>query len=152
MRSAVDDTMEYIDHMAQRLEYYEPSAVVTFLLIRLRIPTNYDGFTYLHTAILLRYAYPLSNLSADVYPFIREKYGHHLNNMTIEAAMRSAIEIGWNRGDFPAWKLMFPTILYSRTKRPTNAEFVDELARILELLCSSAKAYGQRREREVAGR
>ena len=150
MRYAVDDTIEYIDHLAQQLEVYEPASVVTFLLIRLRIPTNFDGFTYLQTAILLRCAYPLSSMSADIYPAIRRLYGDHLTDKTIDSAMRGAILAGWMRGDIQAWKLLLPTVLYAKTQRPSSTEFVGELARIVELLCNCAKGYRRQTAREEA--
>ena len=150
MIRGADDTIEYIDHLAQRLEYYEPASVVTILLILLRIPTNYDGFTYLKAAILLRCQAPLSAMTADIFPAIRRLYGSHLTDKTIDAAMRGAILAGWERGDMQVWKLLFPTVLCAKTQRPSSTEFVGELARIVELLCCCAKGYRRQMVREEA--
>lgn len=150
MRSAVDDTIEYMKYMAPRLEFVEPSSLVTILLIQLRIPTHYDGFTYLHTAIMLRYTYPLSTMAADIYPAIRELYGDHLTDKAIDTSMRGAILTGWKRGDLTAWKRFFPTVLHLESQHPSCMEFVGELARIVELFGSFSKAYRRRKRREEA--
>ena len=150
MRSAVDNTIEYMEYWAPRLAFIEPSSLVTILLIRLRIPTHYDGFTYLKTAILMRYTYPLSTMAADIYPAIRELYGDHLTDKAIDTSMRGAILAGWKQGDLKAWKLFFPTVLYVKSQHPSSMEFVCELARIVELLCSFSKAYRKRKRREEA--
>lgn len=41
MKCAVDDTIEYVKHLAQRLEGYTASSFVLIVLMRLGIPTNY---------------------------------------------------------------------------------------------------------------
>ena len=150
MRSAVDDTIEYIDHLAQQLECYDPSFLILLVLMKLAIPTNYDGFEYLRVAILFRYENPMSTMVNDIYPEIRAMYGRHITNEQIDTAIRGAIQAAWRRTDIHIWKLFFPTILSARIKRPTNTEFIDELARIVELLCNCTEAYARQRCREEA--
>lgn len=151
MRSAIDDTIEYVKHLAQQLDCCDPPFVVLVVLMKLRIPTNYDGFEYLKVAILLRYENPMRTMVNDIYPELRAMYGKHISNDQIEAAMRGAISIGWMRADIHIWKLLFPTILDTRKKKPSNTEFIDELARIVELLCDCAEAYARQRGRKEAG-
>lgn len=151
MISAIDGTIEYIDHLAQRLEHYDPSSVAMLVLIQLRIPTQLHGFTYLQMAIVQRYICPVCSMSGDIYPAIRARFGDHLSNEVIEAAMRGAIQAGYKRGNLQLWKLLLPTVMADGLKRPSNTEFVDELARIVELLCSCARSYALRRKEEEAG-
>ena len=148
MRSAVDDTIEYINHLSQQLECYDASFVILLVLMKLGVPTNYDGFEYLRIAILMRYENPMCTMVNDIYPEIRAKYGKFITNEQIESSMRSAIIIAWRRTDIHIWKLFFPTIMDTKVKRPANTEFVDELARIVELLCSCAGAYERQRSRK----
>lgn len=150
MRSAVDDTIEYIDHLAQQLECYDASYLILIVLMKLRVPTNYDGFEYLRVAILLRYENPTRTMANDIYPEIRAMYGKYITNEQIESAMRGAILIAWKRTDIHIWKLFFPTLMSEKAKRPSSSEFVDELARIVELLYRCAGAYARQRSREEA--
>lgn len=152
MKCAVDETIAYVKHLAQQLMDCNASGVVLVILMRLRIPTNYDGFEYLKTAILLRYENPMRTMVNDIYPELRKRYGKHITNEQLETAIRSAIIIGWKRAGSSIWKVFFPTILAEEERRrPSNTEFIYELARIVELWCDCAEAYARQRTREEVG-
>ena len=152
MKCAVDATIEYVKHLAQQLTGFDTSGVVLVILLRLRIPTNYDGFEYLKTAILLRNENPTWTMANDIYPELRRRYGKYITDEQIETAIRTAISMGWGRSNIQVWKIFFPTILAEdEEKRPSSTEFIYELARIVELWCDCAAAYARQLSREEVG-
>lgn len=150
MRYAVDDTIEYVKHLAQQLTGCTASCVVLIVLMRLGIPTNYDGFEYLRVAILMRYENPMGTMVNDIYPALRSRYGKYITNEQIETAIRSALVIGWRRTGPAVWRVFLPTLLAESDKRPSNTEVIYELARIVELWCDCADAYERQRGKEAA--
>ena len=149
MQCAIDDTIEYVKHLARQMVGCSPDCVILVVLMKLGIPTTHMGFEFLKTAVFLRYEDPLRTLTNDIYPALRKRYGLYITDEQFESAIRTAIQQGWKRIGLPTWRTCFPTILYENRKgKPSNAEFIDELARIVELWCGCAEAYARQGYRE----
>lgn len=150
MKSAIDDTVEYVKLLAQRLGGCSPNCVVLVILMDLGIPVNHVGFEYLKEAILLQYEDPVRDLENDIFPAIAAKYGDGtISNKLLETAIRSVIRSAWSRTQVDVWQKYIPSICSSAGRPPTNTEVISGLARIVELWQGCADAYMRQKNREV---
>lgn len=146
-KTAMDNTIDFVKRRAKSMRFCNTSCVVLEILLELGMPTNFEGFEYLKAAVLLRYINPYWTVTNNIYPAISKQNGSVLTNEQIDTAIRSAISVAWKDADIAIWKLFFPTILKRRNKKPTNTEFIYELAHIVELWRGCAEAY----ERQYSG-
>ena len=61
-----------------------------------------------------------------LYPEIAKVY--HTDNEKVERAIRSAIEVGWERGNADFYEVIFGYSRKNKNRRPTNSEFIVALA------------------------
>lgn len=109
------------------------------LLHSLGIPSHLKGFKYLKESILLGYLDEdiINQAMKRLYPQIALKY--NTTSLSVEKAIRHAIEIGFNRGDYELVEKLFGhSIDFNKTK-PTNLEFITTLIDKLKLDISCYK-------------
>ena len=104
---------------AKKKRYY-----VTKIMLELGMPAHLRGYHYLREAICLSMEDMelVGSITKLLYPEIARTY--HTTNEKVERAIRSAIEISWERGNENLFEEIFG---YSRIHgkiRPTNSEFV----------------------------
>lgn len=94
----------------------------------LGISTIAGGYRYLRDAILMAVSEPqvLNKVTRDVYPVIAEKYSATRDN--VERQIRRAIEVGWSRADLDAIIRYFGYTVDERRGKPTNSEFIAQIA------------------------
>ncbi|HOP66078.1 MAG TPA: sporulation transcription factor Spo0A, partial [Bacilli bacterium] len=103
------------------------------LLHSLGIPSHIKGYKYLKEAIFMVYEDYLlaTNVMKGLYQKIANK-----NNTTVlrvERAMRHAIEIGWNRGDYNLIEELFGNSIDFNKSKPTNLEFITTIVDKLKI-------------------
>ena len=101
---------------------------ITSLLHSLGIPSHIKGYLYIRDSIDLMYNNPsmIGAITKELYPEIAEKYD--TTSSRVERAIRHAIEVSWNRGDYDVMESLFGnSVDYDRAK-PTNSEFIATLA------------------------
>ncbi len=101
---------------------------ITSLLHSLGIPSHIKGYMYIRDGIDLMYNNPsmIGAITKELYPEIAEKYD--TTSSRVERAIRHAIEVSWNRGDYDVMEELFGnSVDYDRAK-PTNSEFISTLA------------------------
>ena len=101
---------------------------ITSLLHSLGIPSHIKGYLYIRDSIDLMYNNPsmIGAITKELYPEIAEKYD--TTSSRVERAIRHAIEVSWNRGDYDVMEDLFGnSVDYDRAK-PTNSEFIVTLA------------------------
>ena len=106
---------------------------ITSLLHSLGIPSHIKGYLYIRDSIDLMYNNPsmIGAITKELYPEIAEKYD--TTSSRVERAIRHAIEVSWNRGDYDVMEDLFGnSVDYDRAK-PTNSEFIATLADKLRL-------------------
>ena len=106
---------------------------ITTLLHSLGVPSHIKGFEYIREGIGLMYANPnmLGAITKEMYPEIAVKF--NTTSSRVERAIRHAIEVSWNRGDYDLMEEVFGhSVDYDRAK-PTNSEFIATLADKLRL-------------------
>ena len=106
---------------------------ITSLLHSLGIPSHIKGYNYIRDSIDLMYNNPsmIGAITKELYPEIAERYD--TTSSRVERAIRHAIEVSWNRGDYDVMESLFGnSVDYDRAK-PTNSEFIATLADKLRL-------------------
>ena len=97
---------------------------VTKLMLEMGMPVHLRGYHYLREAVCLSVENMelVGSVTKLLYPEIAKIY--QTTNETVERAIRSAIEVGWERGSEEVFEEIFG---YSRScgnTRPTNSEFI----------------------------
>lgn len=97
---------------------------VAEILKKLGIAPDKNGFHYLRKAIYECYLDPslLTSITKEIYPMLAESFSK--KESCIERSIRSAIETGWDRGNYEYSNELFSNCVdYYKTK-PTNGEFI----------------------------
>ncbi len=98
---------------------------VAEILKKLGIAPDKNGFHYLRKAIYECYMNPslLTSITKEIYPMLADSFGKKAS--CIERSIRSAIETGWDRGNYEYSSELFSNCVdyYYKTK-PTNGEFI----------------------------
>lgn len=106
---------------------------VTKLLHDLGVPSHIKGYQYIREGIIMLYENPnmIGGITKELYPEIASKFDTTVSR--VERAIRHAIEVSWNRGD---WKLMEEIFGHSvdiDKAKPTNSEFIVTISDKLRL-------------------
>lgn len=105
----------------QKISIYDKVAEI---LKNLGIAPDKNGFHYLRKAIYECYLEPnlLTSITKEIYPMLAESFSK--KESCIERSIRSAIETGWDRGNYEYSNELFKNCVdYYKTK-PTNGEFI----------------------------
>ena len=104
-----------------KIDKYEKIAE---MLKKLGIDPDKNGFNYLRKAIYECYINPtlLTSITKEIYPLVSKSFSK--KESCIERSIRSAIETGWDRGNYEYSNELFSNCVdYYKTK-PTNGEFI----------------------------
>ena len=75
--------------------------------------------------------YRIGGITKELYPEVANKF--RTTSSRVERAIRHAIEVSWNRGDYEYMEELFGhSVDYDRAK-PTNSEFIATVADKLKL-------------------
>ncbi len=112
---------------------------VTKVLHELGVPSHIKGYSYIRDSILEVYFNPsiVGGITKELYPKIAQEF--NTTTSRVERAIRHAIEVSWNRGN---WDLMQEIFGYSvdiDRAKPTNSEFIITVADKLRLEYVSTK-------------
>ena len=102
--------------------------VVTDILLEVGVPAHVKGYQYLREAICMTVR-DMGNISAVtkvLYPEVAKKY--HSTPSRVERAIRSAIELAWDRGDVETLQKYFGYTVSGIKGKPTNSEFIAMIA------------------------
>lgn len=117
----------------QAIESNSIQISITKILHSLGIPSHIKGYHYIRESIFLIYKNPdlLGGITKELYPEIAMKF--ETTSSRVERAIRHAIEVSWNRGDYELMEEIFGhSVDYDRAK-PTNSEFIVTIADKLRL-------------------
>ena len=106
---------------------------VTSLILEIGIPAHIKGFHYVRSAIMMAVENPetISAITKIVYPTIAKQY--HTAPTRVERAIRHAIEVAWDRGDYDTLNSIFGFSVDNNKGKPTNSEFIGLLSDQLRL-------------------
>ncbi len=106
---------------------------ISKMLHSLGIPSHIKGYQYIRESIIMIYENPyiIGGITKELYPEVAQRY--KTTSSRVERAIRHAIEVSWNRGDYEYMEELFGhSVDYDRAK-PTNSEFIATVADKLRL-------------------
>ncbi|MDO5569544.1 MAG: sporulation transcription factor Spo0A [bacterium] len=106
---------------------------ITKILHDLGMPSHIKGYQYIREGITMIYKKPeiIGGITKELYPDIAVKYDTTVSR--VERAVRHAIEVSWNRGNWDLMEDIFGHSVDIDKAKPTNSEFIVTVADKLRL-------------------
>ncbi len=106
---------------------------ITKILHELGIPSHIKGYQYIREGITILYNKPelIGGITKELYPEIASKFDTTVSR--VERAIRHAIEVSWNRGNWQLMEDIFGHSVDIDKAKPTNSEFIVTVADKLRL-------------------
>ena len=106
---------------------------ITKMLHQLGMPSHIKGYQYIRDGILMIYNNPeiIGGITKELYPDVASKYNTTVSR--VERAIRHAIEVSWNRGNWDLMEEIFGHSVDIDKAKPTNSEFIVTIADKLRL-------------------
>ena len=108
-------------------------ALVTNVIHEIGVPAHIKGYQYIREAISMVYDNPeiVGGITKELYPTLAGKFDTTVSR--VERAIRHAIEVSWNRGDWDLMEEVFGHSVDIDKAKPTNSEFIVTVADKLRL-------------------
>ena len=117
------------------LDFYHNNLQVsiTKILHELGIPSHIKGYQYIREGISIIFERPetIGGITKELYPELASKFDTTVSR--VERAIRHAIEVSWNRGDWELMEEIFGHSVDIDKAKPTNSEFIVTVADKLRL-------------------
>ena len=106
---------------------------ITKILHELGIPSHIKGYQYIREGIGIIFERPetIGGITKELYPELAQKFDTTVSR--VERAIRHAIEVSWNRGDWDLMEEIFGHSVDIDKAKPTNSEFIVTVADKLRL-------------------
>ena len=106
---------------------------ITNILHSLGITSHIKGYQYIRDGIGIIFERPetIGGITKELYPELAQKYDTTVSR--VERAIRHAIEVSWNRGDWDLMEEIFGHSVDIDKAKPTNSEFIVTIADKLRL-------------------
>lgn len=106
---------------------------ITRMLHELGMPAHIKGYQYIRDGIMMIYNNPdiIGGITKELYPDVASKYNTTVSR--VERAIRHAIEVSWNRGNWDLMEEIFGHSVDIDKAKPTNSEFIVTIADKLRL-------------------
>ena len=123
-----DNTPKLIDFKKNNLQI-----TVSKILHELGIPSHIKGYQYIRDGIEIIYnkGNRIDSITKDLYPALADRFG--TTSSRVERAIRHAIEVSWNRGNWDVMEEIFGHSVDIDRAKPTNSEFIVTIADKLKL-------------------
>lgn len=101
---------------------------ITAIIKEIGVPAHIKGYAFLREAIQMVYndVDLLGSITKVLYPEIAQKF--NTTPSRVERAIRHAIEVAWNRGNYESISKMFGYTVHHLKSKPTNSEFIAMIA------------------------
>ena len=115
------------------MKYNNLQVSITKILHELGVPSHIKGYQYIREGITVLYEHPevIGGITKELYPDIAEKFDTTVSR--VERAIRHAIEVSWNRGNWQLMEEIFGHSVDIDKAKPTNSEFIVTVADKLRL-------------------
>ncbi len=115
------------------LTYNNLQVSITKILHELGIPSHIKGYQYIREGIGIIYERPetIGGITKELYPELATKFDTTVSR--VERAIRHAIEVSWNRGNWDLMEEIFGHSVDIDKAKPTNSEFIVTIADKLRL-------------------
>ena len=106
---------------------------ITKTLHDLGIPSHIKGYQYIRDGVEIIFERPdvIGGITKELYPELANKFETTVSR--VERAIRHAIEVSWNRGDWDLMEELFGHSVDIDKAKPTNSEFMVTIADKLRL-------------------
>ena len=106
---------------------------ITKILHELGVPSHIKGYQYIREGITIIFEKPgvIGGITKELYPDIATKFETTVSR--VERAIRHAIEVSWNRGNWDLMEEIFGHSVDIDKAKPTNSEFIVTVADKLRL-------------------
>ena len=106
---------------------------ITNTLHELGVPSHIKGYQYIREGITIIYNNPnmIGGITKELYPEIATRFNSTISR--VERAIRHAIEVSWNRGNWDLMEEIFGHSVDIDKAKPTNSEFIVTIADKLRL-------------------
>ena len=106
---------------------------ITNVLHELGVPSHIKGYSYIRQSITEVFFNPdvVGGITKELYPKIAEEFNTTVSR--VERAIRHAIEVSWNRGNWDLMEEIFGHSVDIDKAKPTNSEFIVTVADKLRL-------------------
>ena len=106
---------------------------ITKTLHDLGIPSHIKGYQYIRDGVEIIFDRPeiIGGITKELYPELANKFETTVSR--VERAIRHAIEVSWNRGDWDLMEELFGHSVDIDKAKPTNSEFIVTIADKLRL-------------------
>lgn len=106
---------------------------ISKILHELGMPSHIKGYQYIREAITMVYDNPeiVGGITKELYPTLADKFDTTVSR--VERAIRHAIEVSWNRGNWELMEEVFGHSVDIDKAKPTNSEFIVTVADKLRL-------------------
>jgi len=101
---------------------------ITSMIKEIGVPAHIKGYAFLREGIQMVYSDVelLGSVTKILYPDIAKKY--NTTPSRVERAIRHAIEVAWNRGNYDLISKTFGYTVHHLKSKPTNSEFIAMIA------------------------
>ncbi len=115
------------------LHYNNLQIAITKVLHELGIPSHIKGYQYIRDGVSLVFDNPdmIGGITKELYPELASKFDTTVSR--VERAIRHAIEVSWNRGNWDLMTEIFGNSVDIDRAKPTNSEFIVTVADKLRL-------------------
>lgn len=115
------------------LSMFDIETRVTKIIHQIGVPAHIKGYDYLRTAILMAVKDNdlIHSITKSLYPSVAKQY--NTTSSRVERAIRHAIEVAWDRGDYDVLTKFFGYTIQNSRGKPTNSEFIAMIADNLRL-------------------
>ena len=106
---------------------------ITKMLHELGMPSHIKGYQYIREGVTMIYNDPglIGGITKELYPELASKFDTTVSR--VERAIRHAIEVSWNRGNWDYMEEIFGHSVDIDKAKPTNSEFIVTVADKLRL-------------------
>ena len=106
---------------------------ITKMLHELGMPSHIKGYQYIREGISMIYNDPnlIGGITKELYPELADRFETTVSR--VERAIRHAIEVSWNRGNWDYMEEIFGHSVDIDKAKPTNSEFIVTVADKLRL-------------------
>lgn len=101
------------------------------IMVQIGVPAHVRGYRMLAYGleITVKNETVIDNMTKEFYPAVAEQF--NTTPSRVERAMRHAIELAWDRGDWHLLQQYFGSSISKTKCKPTNTEFIARLANII---------------------
>lgn len=123
------------DKESKNIDFYHNNLQIsiTKILHELGIPSHIKGYQYIREAIGIIFDHPetIGGITKELYPELANRFDTTVSR--VERAIRHAIEVSWNRGNWDLMEEIFGFSVDIDKAKPTNSEFIVTIADKLRL-------------------